>query len=332
MILAGTSSYFYSKELGRKSVTEVTSSYFGFWKITNHTFVNSRERAMIRGTFQGTGAKMQPLLRPLSLGELLDQTFQFYRRHFLLFIGIAAVPQLFILLFQVAFQSIVRSMRGGGSIALSGIAIFVTAIVGLIVLMIASAVSQAATATAVSELYLGRETTIGATYGRIRGSLGRMTGIVFGLGLLIGIAFLCLIIPGIYVALIWSLAIPAAVIEDLGFAECRDRSKFLTEGARGRMFMIWVLVLFVTYIVILAIQVPVGAIGALVLGAHPGRSLTFAILSQITGSIASTLVGPLGMIAFTIAYFDQRVRKEAFDIQVMMQASQAAAAGSGSAS
>ena len=33
-------------------------------------------------------------LRPLSLGELLDRTFFLYRRHFLLFVGIAAMPQL----------------------------------------------------------------------------------------------------------------------------------------------------------------------------------------------------------------------------------------------
>ncbi len=31
-------------------------------------------------------------LRPLSLGELLDRTFFLYRRNFLLFVGIAAIP------------------------------------------------------------------------------------------------------------------------------------------------------------------------------------------------------------------------------------------------
>src|SRR6266851_6073031 len=34
-------------------------------------------------------------LRPLSLGELLDRTFFLYRRHFLLFVGIAAIPYSF---------------------------------------------------------------------------------------------------------------------------------------------------------------------------------------------------------------------------------------------
>lgn len=274
---------------------------------------------------------MQPILRPLSLGELVDQAFQFYRKHFLLFIGIAAIPQACLLVFQIALQLAGRAIRPTTSAALSGFVVLMIFLVGLVLLLIASAVSQAATASAVSELYLGRTTTVGATYDRIRGSLGRMTGIVFGLGLLIGIGFLCLIIPGIYLALIWSLAIPAAVIEDLGFAESRDRSKLLTEGARGRMFVIWLLVLAVTYTVILVVQLPVGVIGVLMLGPRAVGSLSFIIAARISSAIASILVGPLGMIAFTIAYFDQRVRKEAFDIHLMMQSSeQAAAATSGS--
>ncbi|MGD0956950.1 MAG: hypothetical protein ABR953_08975 [Candidatus Acidiferrales bacterium] len=36
-------------------------------------------------------------LRPLSLGEILDRTFSLYRRNFLLFLGITALPHLLIL-------------------------------------------------------------------------------------------------------------------------------------------------------------------------------------------------------------------------------------------
>ena len=41
-------------------------------------------------------------LRPLSIGELLDRTFSLYRRNFLLFIGISAIPQLLVLALQLA--------------------------------------------------------------------------------------------------------------------------------------------------------------------------------------------------------------------------------------
>jgi len=50
-------------------------------------------------------------LRPLSMGELLDRTFSLYRRHFPLFIGIAAIPHLLVLALQRAqlqLQSVLR--------------------------------------------------------------------------------------------------------------------------------------------------------------------------------------------------------------------------------
>ena len=268
---------------------------------------------------------MQPQLRPLSLGEVLDRTFQFYRKEFLLFVGIAAIPQIIVL----AFQILNLAMRGSSSAAAVAVAA-IGILVVLIVNIVATAVSQAATSAALSDIYLGRPTSIGAAFDKIRGSIGRMTGIVFGLGLLIGIGFICLIIPGIYLALIWSLAIPAAVIEDLDFAECRDRSKTLTEGALGRIFVIYLLVMAVTYGVVLGVGAVVGGLGLAILGKAAIGSLAFNALTQITNFIAATLVGPLGMIAFTIAYYDQRVRKEGFDIQFMMQGNQQAAAAAGS--
>jgi hypothetical protein len=44
-------------------------------------------------------------LRPLSLGEILDRTFTLYRRNFLLFTGIIAIPQLMVLAFNLAQTS-----------------------------------------------------------------------------------------------------------------------------------------------------------------------------------------------------------------------------------
>lgn len=267
---------------------------------------------------------MATQVRPLSLGEILDRTFQFYRKDFPLFLGIAAVPQLIALFIRI----LGLAMRGSsvGLVALAAVGLLIGAIANLF----ATAVSQAATSVAVSEIYLGRKITLSEAFGRIRGNVGRMTGIVFGLGLLMGLGFICLIIPGIYLALIWALAIPAAAIEDLGFAECRDRSKHLTEGALGRMFVIYLLVLVVTYGVLLGVLALLGAVGLTAAGREAANSLTFNIFSEVASSLAVMLVTPIGMIAFTIAYYDQRVRKEGFDIQFMMQANQQAAAAAGS--
>jgi hypothetical protein len=38
----------------------------------------------------------------------------------------------------------------------------------------------------------------------------------------------------------------------------------------------------------------------------------------IAGFLASTLAAPVALIGFTLAYYDARVKKEAFDLQMMM--------------
>jgi hypothetical protein len=42
------------------------------------------------------------------------------------------------------------------------------------------------------------------------------------------------------------------------------------------------------------------------------------VASLVAGFISTCLVGPLATIAFSLVYYDQRVRKEAFDLQLMM--------------
>jgi len=44
---------------------------------------------------------MVTVLRPLSTSELLDRTFHLYRNNFLVFVGIAAIPQLAVLALQL---------------------------------------------------------------------------------------------------------------------------------------------------------------------------------------------------------------------------------------
>jgi hypothetical protein len=41
-------------------------------------------------------------------------------------------------------------------------------------------------------------------------------------------------------------------------------------------------------------------------------------VSAVMTFISQSLVGPLATIAFSLVYYDERVRKEAFDLQLMM--------------
>ena len=50
---------------------------------------------------------MVTVLRPLSTSELLDRTFHLYRNNFVVFAGIAALPQLVVLALQLAFSGLI---------------------------------------------------------------------------------------------------------------------------------------------------------------------------------------------------------------------------------
>src|SRR5579875_2961080 len=132
-------------------------------------------------------------LRPLSLGEILDRTFTLYRRNFMLFVGITAIPQLLALAIGLG-----RTLAIGPTGATS-LASLVLLPVERIVVVIVSLYSQAACFLAVTDLYLGRSV---AASDCLRRALGQI-GTVFLVGLLTGLAVLggaiFLIIPGIWI-------------------------------------------------------------------------------------------------------------------------------------
>src|SRR6202521_4274807 len=259
---------------------------------------------------------MTTSLRPMSLGELLDRSFFLYRKHFALFVGIIALPHLVLLAFQLIGVAINRGTTTAFT-ATGLVWLFAT----LVLYLGASAASQGATVVAVSKVHLGTDTSISEAFAGIKGRILYLALIMIGVGIGVGIGFVLLIVPGIILALMWALTIPVAVLEDKGLRDSTSRSSELTKGSRGRIFMIYFLFLVLTYIVYILWEIPILAAAGLF--AHGQRPMTaLPIWSQIAipvGTFLSQcLVGPLLTIALSLVYYDQRVRKEAFDLQLMM--------------
>lgn len=254
---------------------------------------------------------MATVLRPLSLSEILDRTFFLYRKHFVMFVGIVALPQLIVL----AIQVIGGALRLQGSIFGSlGISLVATA-----VNVVTLSTAHAATAIAVSDVHLERPTSIGSAYSAIKGRLLGIVGIIFLIDLGIGFGFMLLIAPGIYLALTWALSVPVTVLEGTGLNHTVNRSSFLTQNDKGRIFVVALLLLIMIWIVSAILIVPITVIGGVM---HPHDQLAMGgwvtIASAFAGYISTSLVGPLLTIGLTLLYFDNRVRKEGFDLQLMM--------------
>jgi hypothetical protein len=264
-------------------------------------------------------------LRPLSLGEILDRTFSLYRSNFLLFMGITAIPQLLILAVHLAqlllFGYIGTTRIDPTRTALSGgmaAGALLSGLLATVVYIAAYLFAQGGTVYAVSELYLGRTTTIGESLRRMRGQAMNLFGVTLLNGIAILVGLILLIVPGIWLACRLIVCVPAALLEDLGARDSLERSYRLTEDSAGRAFVIYLIYFVMAIIAATLFTYPFDVMVALSAVRHPESVRTWLALAQVGNTIGETLITPILLIATAIFYFDLRVRKEAFDLQIMM--------------
>jgi hypothetical protein len=265
---------------------------------------------------------MATALRPLSTGELLDRVFSLYRSHFGLFIGIFALPHLAVL----AFKCLGLAFQPSGPPMAHLFARLPWIYGALFLSLIFGAVSQAATVLAVSQVHLDRPASVVSSFSRIKGHILGVIGISLIVSVAGGMALLALIVPGVFLFMIWSLSIPAKVLEDKGVFDAMSRSIDLTQGSRWRIFVIgvlfFVLALAVNWLLQWPLKLATGLSGEVTL--QP-VAIGWQVSSMVATFVSECLVGPLGTIAFALVYYDQRVRKEAFDLQLMMTTMDASA-------
>lgn len=249
---------------------------------------------------------MARTLRPLSLGQILDETFSIYRKNFVLFITISAIPNLIVLILKfgmgwaLANNSIVLGVLGGLATGLA--LIFVSSLV------------TAATTIGVSDVYLEVPTTASACFARVTDRVPRVLLVSFLFGLAVGIGFLLLVIPGFYVAGLYGLAVPALVLEDIGAFDALTRSSTLAKGAVGRVIVVFILTTILVAILSGTLDVVASLLGRAVFQQHYAQ----AAWEEVYSTISTILFGPVSAIALTLIYYDQRIRREAFDISHMM--------------
>lgn len=119
----------------------------------------------------------------------------------------------------------------------------------------------------------------------------------------------------------YALAVPACAIENLPVKFSLIRSKFLTRGNVGRVVGVYLLTLLITLAIKGVLEAPAfiaSGIFTLRAGAHPSVAwMAYLYLAEFVGTMVA---GPIATIAMALIYYDERVRKEAFDLQLMMDA------------
>lgn len=281
-------------------------------------------------------AALRARLRPMGIGDILDETFRLYRANFVLFLSIVAVlevpAQIIATLISLAAPQPLQVVPGQSLtqdqtnqlISTNLSAISFTSI-GSLIASFASVVIAAALAWAVSNRYLGRTVTVGEAYRAVTGRIVTLVVAGIWVGVRLGLMAVTVIgIPfAIYFGVSWALLSQTIVLEGNGIGGASRRSRELVQGY-------WWKTLGLFLVLLLLIAIVGGIVGGVFVAVVSGADYeTKRIVTGVAQLIVSVLLTPIQIVATTLLFYDLKIRKEAFDLEAMVQQAGASAPVSG---
>jgi len=244
-------------------------------------------------------------LRELYLGEILSQTFNLYFSRFYLFY----IPFLVVGFFTEALGKIVSQTfpmpatpdpTAPTDVLLSYLVSFfeflvVTLLLVGLVSWIVDVIVGGMTVKVASDTLERRSIDLSEALNFTAGRLPSLLGAAIVTGILIVVGLILLVVPGIILAIMFSLIVPAIVIERVGALESLSRSRRLVGGRWLKTFGLLLLV----YLIIFVAGLIFGAI-----------SSVFGDADWIVSNVLGSLVSPILPIAVTLYYYSMAARQQ----------------------
>ena len=246
----------------------------------------------------------------MTIGSLLDRTFRLYAGNLALMLGIVAVSNVPVYLLQMGLLVAVPYCEPATGRLLAGLTpLLVLILIGLG----AYPLTVGAGTYAISERYLGREVGIGTAYAHAWKRWGALLNAQFTLGLRIFGGCLLLLVPGIILACAYAVAIPAVMLEGTNAITGIHRSRDLSKGLRRKVFNVGIMLVALNLVVVIASSIFVRL-------ALDTPSVAGALAEIVAQNLVTMAFTPLGVIANILLYYDFRIRKEGFDLEMLSQA------------
>jgi len=197
---------------------------------------------------------------------------------------------------------------------------------------------------------IGKRLTLGEAWAATRGKRWKLLGLTFlinlafvlAFGIYVGlwvlvvfvsnspwpiVAWGVVTVPAFIAGMVWFwvrasyLSAPTLMLEPVGVFDAIMRGYRLTHGHFWRIFGIAALTMIVTTIAGSMLSTPVSVVGQIAALAVPEYALLGLALTQAVSSvISSAFVAPFTSAVASLQYIDQRMRKEAFDVELMTRA------------
>jgi hypothetical protein len=230
------------------------------------------------GTPPGPGG-----IRPRTLGEILSEAFRIYRENaanLLVIVAVVVVPLSFISAVAVRLFDVTVT------------AVIIGAAIGVIIW----AILQAAMLRGAAQATIGDPVDIEASYRWGLSRFGSVLLVAVLVGIVVGVGFLLLVIPGFIFLVFLSVSEPALIVENRRGTEAMSRSWNLVRGH----FWHALVVILVAAIITGVIQGILSAIG--------GDNW---FVAWIFTAIAQIITTPFTALVTVLLYLDLRARTEA---------------------
>jgi hypothetical protein len=248
------------------------------------------------------GAAAQALLGPQTVGILLRNIWRTYRQYF----GVLMACSLLPMLPFIVVQEWLTAIRSSG------------ALVGGLPYLVAGFVAGGAMTVVISNICLGNRPTVPHAYGHILGQRRwwRMLSTGLLLVMMIYAGFLLLLLPGVWVMARGSFSSIVVVLEGRKNMDAIKRSFALTKGQAWRVVGLTVLPLLLASIPMFLVGLVVTMVGTLTLGESVAQDFLVKSMADV---LSQALLAPVWGITLVLLYYDQRVRREAYDVQALAE-------------
>lgn len=257
-------------------------------------------------------------LRPRSVTEIVDVTFQIYRTHFATLVMCTALAYLPALVVRALFAGDAARILAGQAVeARTPVAM---SLLAALLAILSYALMSALLAICTSQIYLGETVDVRAALRHAVARLPAVIGATVLVAMIIGVGMLLLIAPGLYAAALLFAVIPLLVIEDRGVFASFARSGVLSQDRKWHILLTVGLTFLIYLVVLLGLSLVVGLLAAAV-GFAGG-----VLLQTVFSSIVTICIYPIIPITTVLLYYDARIQSEGLDIELLTDALAAAPA------
>jgi hypothetical protein len=213
----------------------------------------------------------------IDVGAVLDRVFRIYREQFPVLIQCSVIVFGLIGILNVAITA--------ASAAL--------ALIVLLITLVGTFIFTGAIIELVADIQDDRrDLSVGELFSSVLPVLGQLVlvGLVAGIGT--GIGFVFLIIPGLILLTIWSVAAPVVVLERPGGLRALGRSRELVRGNGWRVFAVIFVLFALVAVVSFVIEI--------------GFSFSSAVVSALVASVVTIFTAPVQALGSAVLYFALR--------------------------